>query len=689
MAEGFAWRRASPESQGMDGARLEAMREELARRGTKTLLIVRNDRIVYEWYAEGFGPDVKHYSASLAKAVVGGMSLALAMNDGRISPWERAAKYIPAWRDDPLKSRITIQQLATHCSGIQDAEHEDVGHMELPGWMGKFWRRQPDPFSVAIHEAPVIFEPGTQYHYSNPGMAALAYAVTASLQGAPQSDIRSLLKERVFDPLGVPENHWSIGYGRAYEVDGLRLYANWGGGAFTARAVAAVGRLMMRRGDWDGRQLLRPGTVERVLEYQGTPLPPRPEGNPQPGSGLCFWVNFDRVWRKVPRDAFGGAGAGNQVLLVVPSLNLIIVRNGSLIGTEEEGLGFWGGVEKYLFNPVMEAIQDTPVKALGEKEPPYPPSPVIRKVTFAPVSEIRRDCIDSDNFPITWAEDDALYTAYGDGWGFEPRTEKKLSLGFAKVLGGPEDFRGVNIRSETGELTGDGPAGGKASGMLCVDGVLYMWVRNLGNSQLAWSEDHGRTWHWGFKFETSFGCPTFLNFGRNYEGARDRYVYTYSNDGPSAYESYDGMVLARVPRQRIRDREAYEFFVRLDERGEPVWTRDIDQRGHVFVNPKGCQRSDVVYNPGIKRYLMCLGIDHEGSWGIFDAPEPWGPWTTAFFTEYWGLGRTHYYRIPSKWISPDGRTMYLVFSGRNHNGVVYDAFCVRKLTLSTAAEERR
>jgi CubicO group peptidase (beta-lactamase class C family) len=415
----------------MAGARLATLVQELAARRTKTLLVIRDDGIVCEWYAEDFGPEKSHYSASLAKALVGAMSLALAMNDGRISPWDRASTYIPAWRDHPQKARITIRHLATHTSGIQDANQEGVEHKDLPGWMGKFWRREPDPFSVSIHEAPVIFEPGTAYAYSNPGMAALAYAVTASLRGAPQTDIRSLLKERIFDPIGVPESDWSIGYGQAYRVDGLDLYANWGGGAFTARAVAAVGRLMLHKGGWNGTQLLRADIVERVLQYEGLPLPPRPVGNPQPGSGLGWWLNFDRVWPKVPRDAFSGAGAGNQVLLVVPSLDLIVVRNGELLGDERRGEGFWGGLEKYLFNPIIEAVVDTPVQALGEKDPPYPPSPVIRKVTFAPVEETRRDCIDSDNFPITWADDDALYCAYGDGWGFAPRTEVKLSQGFA------------------------------------------------------------------------------------------------------------------------------------------------------------------------------------------------------------------------------------------------------------------
>jgi len=309
--------------------------------------------------------------------------------------------------------------------------------------------------------------------------------------------------------------------------------------------------------------------------------------------------------------------------------------------------------------------------------PPYPPSPIIESVSFDPSSRIIIKAEGSDNWPITWGDDDRLYTAYGDGWGFEPKAERKLSLGIAQIIGFPSDFRGVNIRTSTGEHIGDGPKGAKASGMLMVDGVLYMWIRNVGNSRLAWSEDHGKTWSYGFRFRTSFGCPTFLNFGRNYEDARDDYVYVYSQDGPGAYESYDGIVLARVPKSRIRDREAYEFFKGMDDEGKPLWTDDIEARAHVFAFHGNCQRLDVVYNPGIGRYLMALGFNHRGGWGLFDAPEPWGPWTTAFYTDRWDCGDTHSYRLPTKWIVGEGREMYLLFSGRGR----YDAFCVRRMRL--------
>jgi hypothetical protein len=84
--------------------------------------------------------------------------------------------------------------------------------------------------------------------------------------------------------------------------------------------------------------------------------------------------------------------------------------------------------------------------------------------------------------------------------------------------------------------------------------------------------DHGATWTWcPWRFTESFGCPTFLNFGRDYAGARDGSVYVVSPD--SAYIPAEGFVLARVPQAALRERAAYEFFVRLDGAGVPVWSR--------------------------------------------------------------------------------------------------------------------
>jgi hypothetical protein len=64
----------------------------------------------------------------------------------------------------------------------------------------------------------------------------------------------------------------------------------------------------------------------------------------------------------------------------------------------------------------------------------------------------------------------------------------------------------------------------------------------------------------------------------------------------------------------------------------------------------------------------------EGGFGIYDAPEPWGPWTTAYFTQRWDVGPGETSSIPPKWMSPDGLTACLVFSGN-------DAYSVRQMRL--------
>ena len=220
-----------------------------------------------------------------------------------------------------------------------------------------------------------------------------------------------------------------------------------------------------------------------------------------------------------------------------------------------------------------------------------------------------------------------------------------------------------------------------------------MWVRNAGNAQLGWSTDHGVTWKWNdWKFTESFGAPTFLNFGKDYTGARDGYVYIYSHDDDSAYMTTDRMVLARVPKDRLRVRSAYTFFEKLDGTGQPVWTVDIGRRGPVFEHRGRCYRNGITYNPALKRYLwsqtlggmdprfagkLARGSRFKGGIGIYDAPEPWGPWTTVYYSPQWDTGPGETSSLPVKWMSADGKTCHLVFSGN-------DYFSVRKVTFQIA-----
>lgn len=309
----------------------------------------------------------------------------------------------------------------------------------------------------------------------------------------------------------------------------------------------------------------------------------------------------------------------------------------------------------------------------GTSTPPYPPSPVVAGISWD-YSHMDRRAIGSDIWPLTWADDDNLYTAWGDGWGFAQGGQKR-SLGVSRIAGMPGSYFGTDLWS----------AIGKSTAILSIDGILYMmlteqdtWMRG----KLGWSTDHGQSWtfdpNWTFSEERGvFAAPGFLQFGKDYQGARDNYVYGYSEKVREIIES--DMVLFRVPKDRLRDRSAYQFYAGLESQGSPRWTHDISQIKPIFTDPNGIGWGvQAAYNPVLGRYFMTVYHNEEGGWGIFDAPEPWGPWTTVAYYNHWIDSTLKFaFSFNQKWISADGKTMWMSFSGLNR----YDSFNLIKGTL--------
>ena len=328
---------------------------------------------------------------------------------------------------------------------------------------------------------------------------------------------------------------------------------------------------------------------------------------------------------------------------------------------------------------------------------PYPPSSVTKDVQFL-WSTHQRAAPGSDNWPVTWADDDNQYTAWGDGGGFGGTNRVgRASLGVARIEGPWTDHRGYNVWGGH-EAENSATFNGKSYGIICIQGVLYMWVGlftphndPFKEARLAVSSDHGASWKladWSFTKSDGVMKPTVCQFGRDYDGARDHYVYHYliryqAEEGPDDYPDKvpwlvvqkPGIVdLARVPVDKIMDRRAWEFLARRDKGGHPVWTRVLSERRPAFEDTNGVGWClSVSYNAGLKRYLLSTEHTetHRGKLGIFDAPEPWGPWTVAGYYEKWGEGRvpvnTFYWNFSNKWLSPDGARFSLVFTGRKEN----------------------
>ncbi|MCC6860806.1 MAG: DUF4185 domain-containing protein [Bryobacterales bacterium] len=331
--------------------------------------------------------------------------------------------------------------------------------------------------------------------------------------------------------------------------------------------------------------------------------------------------------------------------------------------------------------------------------PPYPPSPVIRGVSFDWKTH-HRAAPGSDNWQLTWAADGSLYGAWGDGGGFGgSNSDGRVSLGVARIEGNWDHYRAVNV---WGGRNGLRPAtvDGKSWGMISVRGVLYMWVvpgsplkRLQSEARLYRSTDQALSWQpaaWAFTRGDALAVPTICQFGRDYAGARDRYVYHYfihPRDETSDSIQVPGAVyLARSPSSRLMDRRAYEFFSGLNG-GRPLWTSAVSRKQPVFedrANGVGWVLS-VAWHAGVRRYILMT--DHKrsnrGNLGIFDAPEPWGPWTTALYLdEAQGTNfaanreepdNTFFWNMPTKWQGPGPRDFTLVFTGSGR-GQNYDSF---------------
>jgi CubicO group peptidase (beta-lactamase class C family) len=643
-------------------SRSELRRFERAAHGrsTRALLLLQHDRILVESYSGGYDSSRRHHTASLAKSLLGGLGLALALDRGWLTLETTVAEFYPAWREDPLRREITVGQLASHSSGLQDAEQEGLSHSELTGWRGEFWKRSPNPILTSLRDAEIGFTPGERFGYSNPGYAVLGYTLSAAAARAGEPNLVAALERELWEPLGIPAAAHSSGYGQSFNVDGVDVPPNWGGAAFTARALARIGQLIAHDGRIDGLQLLSAASIRATVRPAPTPREERPGPNPQPTYG--WYTNSNRSFPQLPDDAIFGAGAGQQLLLIIPSQGVVVARFGN--SYDDSADSFWQAVEPGLAEPLARLMRRPLIAA----------SPFFSTLRFAPLDEVACSAESSDNWPISWADDDLQYTSYGDGWGFEPKLADKLSLGLATIEGPVDNYLGTNLRSD-GERLGDGRAGAKASGLLALDDRLYMWVRNLANAELWSSADGGTSWLSAFRWDRSFGSPTFLQFGQNYAGGSE-WVYSYSQDGASAYESNDAVVLARVRRDELLDPTRWEFYSGRNDDGTPRFSPEIAQRQPVVRYPDGCARVDVAYHPASSRYLMALGNDLTGGWSLLDAPEPWGPWTVVWQTPDWGLGATHGYRLPTKWMSTDEDRLTLIFSGRPFRGRSYDGFCL-------------
>lgn len=319
----------------------------------------------------------------------------------------------------------------------------------------------------------------------------------------------------------------------------------------------------------------------------------------------------------------------------------------------------------------------------------YSQSTVITGVTFD-WSTMRSLAPGSDNFPLTWGSDGHQYTSWGDGGGFGGTNNNRVSLGFARIEGNPgtSSFRNIfgGFNSQC-SATFDG----KVYGIIDIAGTLYAWrspgsgPTNYNETRLYRSTNRGCTWtstNVVFNRSQNVILPSILQFGAGYSGARDNYVYMYATrlkNGSDLVPQVPGEIdLFRVPRDQITNPSAYQYFSGMNG-NTPQWTNNLNARQPVFriSTGVGWAPAAVSYNSGLGRYILTVDDASAGrnevsgrGLGIYEAPNPWGPWARVAVFPNWAEEPTFFYNISNKWTTNAGRTTYLIFSGTGE----YDSY---------------
>jgi len=306
---------AGAELQAADCARAAKYSE--SKRGV-SMLVIQKGRTIFEHYANGGSARGRWPIFSGTKSFWGIAALAAA-REGLFKLDDPVSDTITEWKSDPRKSQITIRELLNQTDGIEGASRLQRASIR-------------DRNAMAIRLS-VVVEPGSAFIYGPSHLQIFSELLRRKLRGA--------------DVIRYFEGHVSnrLGLGRLnYKKDARDNPLPATGFELTAREWARLGELVLGHGSYHGRQIV-PAAILREA-FTGSQA--------NPSYGLTFWLNdqasngreadmermLDLPWqnahwsnvcicRDAPSDMVVALGSGYQRLFVIPSLEAIIVRQGS------------------------------------------------------------------------------------------------------------------------------------------------------------------------------------------------------------------------------------------------------------------------------------------------------------------------------------------------------------------------
>jgi hypothetical protein len=333
-----------------------------------------------------------------------------------------------------------------------------------------------------------------------------------------------------------------------------------------------------------------------------------------------------------------------------------------------------------------------------------------------------------DTFGNAWGDDDKIYTTIDDTFGLQNaqapdgRNFIVTTMPESPTVNPMTLVNTMDVYGEEAGVTTDPDGVGRAwksGAFYCQGGVLYLAVHRVkygtpqlnGAGHIIRSTDKGATWtnHLGqtntpppndgnamFPGAPGF-CPYFVEHGK--DGApgpaavgADTYVYAIDTD---SFFNGNYVVLGRVPRGSIMTKSAWQFY----KGPAPVSGTEGNQASNwgtfaeakpILNAPNRTSFCEMRYVPGLQKYLLLsyyypgdgptaiYGKSTSTQFTFFQSDTPWGPWS-QFFTKTWAPEGFYIPTAPSKWMSSDGKSMWLVFAGDYSTGP--EPYATTKYTL--------
>src|SRR5688500_5858313 len=300
----WEWPTSTPEEQGMNAATLEGAKTYAFAPGKNTqgVVVTRRGVLVAEWYEDG--RDATSYGASwsMAKSFTSAL-IGIAIDEGKIAGVDaKLVDYYPMWAGSPRED-ITLEHVLRMSSGLMWLEDYAIDRANGSDVVQLvFTTESPLDYVLAKpSESPA----GTVWEYSS-GDTLLLSGVLAKATGKRAGDYA---QDKLFAKLDIAGAEWW----RAKTGETLTYCCL----DMTSRDFARFGLLYMQRGTWEGEQVVPEAWVDASL----TPAPT------YAGYGYQWWLD-GKVDPSLPADLFMANGHDGQFIYVIPSLELVVVRNG-------------------------------------------------------------------------------------------------------------------------------------------------------------------------------------------------------------------------------------------------------------------------------------------------------------------------------------------------------------------------